>query len=327
MTTRSRLRHDVTVNDGIDARLLSIDGGGVRGIIAATVLERLEAITEAPARDSFRFVAGTSTGAIIAAGVATGVPARQIVARYEGDAPRVFDGAWWRVVKRLLNGAPYDVALLHRLIGEGLPEWARQATLNELDTDVLLTAKQLDDGHPWYFVRDRPGENSGRTGRLRLVDCVTASAAAPTYLAPWRMEGIGELVDGGIGVAGNPVYQAAVEAFEYTRAYEPETTRNVSLGTGRFTGRKRPGWLGDWLGWVLSELLRSPEEQQTEIAARHYPARLYRIDVELPRDIPLDDARAIPELRRIGEQLADEVNWENILAGGDSAFLVQRPGD
>jgi predicted acylesterase/phospholipase RssA len=287
----------------------------------------LEAITARPTRDSFRFLAGTSTGAIIAAGLATGVPARQIAVRYEADAPRIFDGAWWRVFARLLNWAPYDVALLHRLIAEGLPEWARETTLNELDGDILLTAKQLDDGHPWYFVRDRPGENSARTGSLRLVDCVTASCAAPTYLAPWRIEGIGELVDGGIGVAGNPVYQAAVEAFEYTRAYEPETTIIVSLGTGRFTRRTRPGWLGEWLGWVLGELLRSPEEQQTEIAARHYPARLYRIDVDLPRDIAFDEVRAIGELRRIGERLADEVDWEMILAGSDSAFLVQRPGD
>jgi patatin-like phospholipase/acyl hydrolase len=195
----------------IDARLLSVDGGGVRGIIAATVLERLEATTGRPVTDDFRFLAGTSTGAVIAAGLATSVPARKIVERYVRDAPRVFDGAWWRIVARLVNGAPYDVALLHRLIWEGLPEWTREATLNDLDGDILLTAKQLDDGHPWYFVRDRPGENSARTGSLRLVDCVTASCAAPTYLAPWRIEGI--------GVAGNPASQAAFEAYVYTRAY------------------------------------------------------------------------------------------------------------
>jgi patatin-like phospholipase/acyl hydrolase len=193
-----------TSDAAVDARLLSIDGGGVGGIIAATVRGRLAAASSGPARDSFRFLAGTSTGAAIAAGLATGVPARQIVGRYVRDAPRVFDGAWWRIIARLLNGAPYDVALLHRLIGEGMPDWARETTLNELDADILLTAKQLDDGHPWYFVRDRPGENSARTGSLRVVDCVTASCAAPTYLAPWRIEGIGELVDGRIGVAETP---------------------------------------------------------------------------------------------------------------------------
>ena len=115
----------------------------------------------------------------------------------------------------------------------------------------------------------------------------------PTYFAPWAIEGIGLLVDGGTGVAGNPVYQACVEAFEYTGEYQPEDTIIVSLGTGRFLDRRRPTWLWPWVQWVLSELFRSPGEQQTALVERHYAAaRFYRIDVRLPNDIPLDASRA-----------------------------------
>jgi hypothetical protein len=79
---------------------------------------------------------------------------------------------------------------------------------------------------------------------------------------------------------------------------------------------------------VLSELLRSPGEQQTELVRRHYPsARFYRIDVRLERDFPLDaTGGAIEELLAIGEALATTVDWPRILDGTDETFLV-RPGE
>ena len=144
-----------------------------------------------------------------------------------------------------------------------------------MPVDLLITAKGVPSGEPWYFVKDNPN-NSRCTGRLGLVDYATASAAAPTYFQPWMVDEwlvppgcgpVGELVDGGVGVAGNPVYQACVEAFFYTdgsNVYRPGETTMVLLGTGRsITPRRRPTWIGSWLGWVLSELLESPGEQQT----------------------------------------------------------------
>ena len=131
-------------------------------------------------------------------------------------------------------------------------------------------------------------------------------------------------MDGGTGVAGNPVYQACVEAFEYTHDYRPDDTIVVSLGTGRFLDRRRPTWLWPWVQWVLSELLRSPGEQQTELVERHYPAaRFYRIDVRLPEDIPLDATGSkLDELEAIARSLAELVDWEAILAGGASDWAV-----
>jgi hypothetical protein len=101
----------------------------------------------------------------------------------------------------------------------------------------------------------------------------------------------------------------------------------VSLGTGRTPRRRRPRWLGDWLGWILNEMFRSPGEQQTELTHRHYrAAAFYRIEVELPHDIGLDDTRQIPLLRRLGEGLADQVDWDAILAGEPGPFAVGRAG-
>jgi patatin-like phospholipase/acyl hydrolase len=303
-------------------RILSIDGGGVRGLIPATVLAELERQTGRLTREWFDFVAGTSSGAILTAGIAAGIPAARLVTLFEERAPRLL-----RTVpvvsqlRRVIGGSMFDTHALHRLIRDELGPEAGDWTLNDAPIDLLITAKRLSDGMPWYFVRDNPA-NSCRAGSYHLADAVTAAAAAPTYFPPWPIAGIGELIDGGMGVAGNPVYQACVEAFSYDD-YLPADTVVVSLGTGRVLQRPRPGWLGAWLGWLLSELLRSPGEQQTELVHRHYPeARFYRVDVALEREIRLEEVSRIPALRAIGERLAASVEWDAILAGAADRRLV-----
>jgi uncharacterized protein len=308
----------------VTRRILSIDGGGIRGLIPAVLLESLEAATGKPARDSFDFVAGTSTGAILAGGVGAGFSGEQLASLYRRRGPELFRQLpVLGLLRRIVTGQLYDVAQLRRMIAEELGDRAGWR-INDVPTDILVTAKALDDGQQWYFVKDRPVTNACRTGDYNLADCLTASAAAPTYFAPWPIEGIGLLVDGGTGVAGNPVYQACVEAFEYTGEYRPEDTIVVSLGTGRFLDRRRPTWLWPWVQWVLSELLRSPGEQQTELVERHYAAaRFYRIDVRLPSDIPLDaTGDRLDELEEIARNLAELVDWPRILAGDDSEWAI-----
>jgi uncharacterized protein len=304
-------------------RILSIDGGGIRGIIPAVLLAALERQTGRLTRETFDFVAGTSTGAVLAAGIAAGIPAAELARLYERRSAEVFRRVpLVSTLRRVLTGSVYDTATLHRVIREELGEAARDWRLNDAPIDLLITAKRLSDGMPWYFVRDNPA-NSCRAGDYKLADAATASAAAPTYLPPWPIRGIGELIDGGTGVAGNPVYQACVEAFEYTDSYAPAETLVVSLGTGRLLRRDRPTWIWSWLGWLLSELLRSPAEQQTELVHRHYrDAPFYRLDLELEREIGLDAVGRIGELRVLGERLAAEVDWPAILDGSDERFLV-----
>jgi hypothetical protein len=304
-------------------RILTIDGGGVRGIIPATVLAALEAATGRPTRDAFDFLAGTSTGAVLAAGLAAGIPAERLVTLYAERSGDVFRRIpLVTTLRRIVRGEAYDTARLNALIREELGAEARDWHLNDAPVDLLITAKRLHDGMPWYFVRDNPA-NSCRAGAVRLSDAVTASAAAPTYFRPWPIGGIGELIDGGIGVAGNPVYQACVEAFHYTDAYEASDALVVSLGTGTLLRWERPGWIWDWLGWLLSELLRSPAEQQTELVHRHWPeAAFYRLDLELPVNIGLDDVDRVDELRALGARLAAAVDWPAILAGRDERFRV-----
>lgn len=304
-------------------RILTIDGGGVRGIIPAVLLAELESRTGKLTRDVFDFVGGTSTGAVLAAGIAAGIPAQRLVSLYAERSPHVFRRVpLLGTLRRIVTGAMYDTKTLRALIREELGPEARDWSLNDAPIDLLITAKRLSDGMPWYFVRDNL-VNSCRAGEYAIADAATASAAAPTYFMPWTIGGIGELIDGGIGVAGNPVYQACVEAFEYTDAYRPAETVVVSLGTGKLLRRERPTWLWPWLGWLLSEMLRAPTEQQTELVHRHYPeARFYRLDVELETDIGLDAVDRLEELRVLGRRMAEVVDWHAILEGRDARFRV-----
>jgi len=304
-------------------RILTIDGGGVRGIVPATVLAALERQTGRATRESFDFVAGTSTGAVLAAGIAAGIPAATLADLYADRSPQVFRRLpLISTVRRVVTGTMYEIDTLRALIVEELGPEAGEWRVNDSPIDLLITAKRLSDGMPWYFVRDNPS-NSCRAGGFRLADVATASAAAPTYFRPWPVAPVGELIDGGIGVAGNPVYQACVEAFEYTDAYEPPSTMVVSLGTGTLLRRERPTWIWPWLGWLLSELLRSPAEQQTELVHRHYPASpFYRIDIALDREIGLDAVDRVGELRELGERLATAVDWPAVLAAREDRFRV-----
>lgn len=303
--------------------LLSIDGGGIRGILPATALVKLERVTGRPLRETFSFVAGTSTGALMTAAIAAGIPAPRILDIYLRRAREIFTPrAPWNTIKRLATGHMYGAQKLHGVISEELGQ-ARDWRLNDSPIDLLITAKGLD-GRPWYFVRDNPS-NSGFTGSFSLADCATASAAAPTYFGPWRVgtDQPGLLVDGGVGVTGNPVYQACVEAFTYTAGYSSAATTVISLGTGRFTEAKQPKGFAGWITWTLGELLRSPGEQQTQIVHRHFPeAALYRLDLELKKSIDMDDVESVDLLRQYGEEFAAQIDWEAILAGVDTKFRV-----
>jgi hypothetical protein len=303
------------MNAAAKKNLLSIDGGGIRGIIPASALVALEQQLGKPVRDCFDFVAGTSTGALIAAAVAAGVPATQILNIYKQRANEIFYPAKLIATpKRLLLGYMYDSANIQKVIASELGPAAKWV-LNDSPVRILLTAKGVDT-HPWYFVQDRP-KNIQTTGKLNLVDCAVASASAPTYFKPWTMQVAGQptiMVDGGVGVTGNPVYEACVEAF-YFDDFDPANTRVVSLGTGFYpTGSLVPSGLVGWLNWTVTTLLDAPEDQQTELVDRHWPGIMQRFDWQMPQAVDLADTGNIDFLVEFGSKVAAQMDWKKILS-------------
>jgi patatin-like phospholipase/acyl hydrolase len=292
--------------------LLSIDGGGIRGIIPLCALAEMERQLGKRSREVFSFIAGTSTGAIITGGLASGISAESMLTLYQQLGTQAFRFDLLGFISSL-GSFRYRSKPLAKL----MTTYFRDVTLNSLPVDVLISATRVADGKPWYFVRDNPC-NAGLTGKVRLVDCATASAAAPTFFEPYNVPDIGPCVDGGVGIAGNPVYQTCVEAFYYmpTGTYIPAETLVVSLGTGYTPTAAAPHNLVNWVEWVVGELLALPADQQTQLVLRHFQtAGTTRINPPLPRDIGMDDVNAVPDLLKIGRALAATLDWNDILSG------------
>jgi hypothetical protein len=312
-------------------KVLSVDGGGIRGIIPLACLVQLEAQQGKPCHEIFDMVAGTSTGSIIAAGIAIGISARGILSLYKNLAIKAFQRLpWWEIIRNLGN---------HRysaeFIAKTLDEIGANVPLNWLDIDVLITGKNTGSSRTDFFIRDKPS-NASRWGGLPLRDAVLASIAAPTYFPPHTAQLNDQVftwVDGGVGVAGNPCYHAAVEALHYSgEDYPPGDTQLYSFGTGRRPRRieaKTANAL-DWLDWSLHELLEDVGEWQTYITEREYglPGKIefrrYQLDlasdvlnsigIEPPEErildtLGMDATWAVDLLERIGKSFAHQIDF------------------
>jgi hypothetical protein len=313
--------------------ILSIDGGGIRGIIPLACLVQLEARKGKSSWQIFDMVAGTSTGSIIAAGIALGISARGLLALYRELSRRAFQRLpFWKLIANLGN---------HRysndFIAQTLDDLGADVEINKLLIDVLITAKNIQTSRTDFFVRDGPG-NASLWGTLKLRDAVLASIAAPTYFPAHSATVKGSehtWVDGGVGVAGNPSYHAAVEAIHFSAGkYPPGETRLLSFGTGRPPHRidaERANLL-QWGFWVLDELMEDSAEWQTYITQREYddtdrvdfrryqldlaPDVMERIGVQIPdgvdlSEIGLDATWAIDLLLEIGRAFAEMIDFED----------------
>ena len=296
--------------------ILSIRGGGIRGIIPCCCLMQLESQLGGLTRDHVDFCAGTSTGALLTAAVAAGVPAGDLLKVYTGRSHEIFTPAGPAAeAKRIAEGFMYDPRRLHDVLVSAFGP-AASWTINESPIPLMISATAMD-GHNWFFVKDN-AKNNQTTGAVKLIDAAVASACAPTYFGHWPIDGIlGQTVyffDGGVGGTANPVYQACVEAFEYD-AFQPAATRVVALGTGYFPASgDPPKGLLKTIGWVTSTLVDSSEDWAGNAVNRQWPGIMRDFNPILPSGIDEADLSAVPTLVEIGRKMAADLDWKTILA-------------
>jgi patatin-like phospholipase/acyl hydrolase len=293
---------------------LSINGGGIRGIIPCSVLAALEQQSGRLTRDLFSYVAGTSTGALLAAGVAAGVPASELLTVYTTRSKEVFTPTGLLAdAKRVTEGFMYDPKNLHKVL-TGVFGSAAAWSVNDCPIGICLPATAMN-GHDWYFVRDGP-RNAGTTGAVKLIDAAVASACAPTYFDHWPLTVDGQALaffDGGTGGLANPSYQACVEMFEYD-TFTPAQTRLVSLGTGYYPdSNAAPKGLIAVVSWATDTLVDTSEDWVDRAVDRQWPGVKQRFDWRLPSNIAMDDLSAIPALVAAGKTAAASIDWQQIL--------------
>jgi len=295
--------------------ILSIRGGGIRGIIPCCCLVKLESQLGGLTRDHIDYCAGTSTGALITAAVAAGVPASRILAVYTGQSSQIFTPTGLIAdAKRLAEGFMYNPKNLRDVLAAVFGP-AASWTINDSPIRIMISATAMN-AHNWFFVKDNP-KNRRTTGGVMLVDAAVASACAPTYFDHWRIDGImGQTIyffDGGAGGTANPAYQACVEAFEYDD-FTPADTRMVALGTGYFAASDDPPkGLLQTVAWTTSTLVDSSEDWVDQAVDRQWPNLMQSLNTPLPSDIDEADLSAIPTLLQVGGQMAAGLDWKQLL--------------
>lgn len=290
-------------------RVLSIDGGGIRGIVPAVVLADLERRAGRPVAELFDLVAGTSTGGILGCGLtvpgAGGRPrysAAELIELYERDGPRVFRRSPWRRIRTA--GGLLDERYPSDGLADALRDRFGDARLADALADTVVTAYELEQRRPYLFKSWRPGED------VLTRHAVHATSAAPTYFEPLLLEHGGRrrsLVDGGV-FAANPAMCAYAEV---ARRSPGRAVVLVSLGTGQLTRPIRHEEARDWgqLEWVrpLIDVIFDGASDAVDYQLRHVLGDGYhRLQTSL--DVASDDlddaSRAnMRALRAQGERL------------------------
>lgn len=298
-------------------RILTFDGGGIRGLVTLALLKKLEA--QVPALIARAdLLAGTSTGGIIALGLAAGLSVDDLISLYRDKGKEIFDDGWWDNIRDAggLAGADYDQKNLEKIMKGLFPS----TRLKDLGKRVLIPTFDLDNEAPsaakrtWHpkFFHNFPGNDSD--GRETVVEVALRTSAAPTYF-PSR-DGY---IDGGV-VANNPSMAALTQALD-TRGGEPPPELAdiclLSLGTGTnlsfIKGRTLDWGLGQWAKPLIT-LLMDASTGIADYQCRQILRGAYRrLAPVFPArtNIKLDDWKRAGELLAFGQATPLVDTWDD----------------
>lgn len=234
-------------------RILSLDGGGIRGIIAAVILSEVEKIINVPLNRYFDLIAGTSTGSILAAAIATGKSSQEIIQLYRKKGKSIFP------YTNILS--PQRLSLLAQY-GLSAPKYSDKGLIDALQTEfgntklgdinspkLLITAYDTIDRQFIVFKnwqKNKPWINSP------LWEVCVCSSSAPTFFPAHLLTTETKtysLVDGGIG-ANNPSACAVAEALRLEKPLRDIAV--ISIGTGNATQPIPYAKVRDWglVQWI-----------------------------------------------------------------------------
>jgi len=296
---------------------IAIDGGGIRGMIVTKALSILEETLGHSIYEDARLMAGTSTGSIIAAELAAGISAEKLNQLYLDHGEEIFKKSWrtifWPFTRYRYPREPLENALRMYLGERTMSDYWNA----DPPTDVIITTYDLLANRPRFIKSWKPEYTD-----WRAVKAVLASSSAPTYFPVVD----GQYVDGGLGAYANPCYLAAYEIL-FVLKWALEETTLISLGTGRDPQAIQPGeperfqtW--DWLEPAFDAFLASASDQQVHLVDTLFTGLDFRrFQVDLKESIEMDDASAITELLKYGEEMGEMILNDQY----DRAQLVNPP--
>lgn len=271
-------------------KILSLDGGGIRGALTLGYLKRLEAILREkfPDKPDFRLcdyfdlIGGTSTGAIIAASLAIGKTVDEITDLYMDLGGKIFGikRNWWNPLETMKwLKANYS----YQAMEEGLKFAFGDLTLGseEIKTGLCIVAKRADTNSIWPLINHPDGKffdsTYGKNKDIFLWQAVRASSAAPTYFAPQMIEVVtgqsAAFIDGGLSMANNPALTllmiATVKGFPFRWKMGEDNLLLVSIGTGSSVFKKQTREIDEatMLSWAsnIPEMLMQDASWQNRL--------------------------------------------------------------
>ncbi|WP_050419379.1 patatin-like phospholipase family protein [Bradyrhizobium tropiciagri] len=230
-------------------RILALDGGGIRGILTLEYVGAIEAMLRKRSGkddlllcDYFDLIGGTSTGSIIAAGLACGMTVDALKKLYRGIGTDIFQESFWR--RGLLAPKFNSDALQHALDAQLGADTALGG--DHVRTGLMIMTKRLDTGSPWPLHNHPDAPYARQDGALRLTQVVRASTAAPTYFKPEEIKisardghtVSGAFVDGGVSPFNDPALQLLMLASLHGHGFRWHSGKDklllISAGTGVF---------------------------------------------------------------------------------------------
>ena len=235
-------------------KILSLDGGGVRGYLSILILEKLEKALnrilneEKVIAERFDLIAGTSTGGIIATALAIHKSAKEIREIYEQMMKVVFVPT-----AKGLKKPKYNQKVLKKI----LKEIFDNKTLNDVKTHLCITSVDIATSKPKFF-KSPYLEIYHQRADEKLVDIALATSAAPIFFPLANTKHFHFLADGGL-IANNPSMIAVLEGYKITKNFDK--IKLLSIGTGEMSKMpydvKKIEEYGGVITWALN---KSPKE-------------------------------------------------------------------
>jgi len=280
-------------------KILTIDGGGIRGIFAAQILKRIQEELKVNFFEEFDIIAGTSTGSIIAAGLAIDYPINEIVTLYKDKGRNIFLKNYseflnWKNWKGLLKSKYNNYHLKKELLTV-----FGDKTLSNTKTRLIIPATDISNGNV-FVLKSNYDPNFVRDKDIKLTDAVLASCSAPTFFDPHNIKEY-LLADGGLW-ANNPALVALTEAMGRRFQIKRENIRILSIGTGE--GKKyydpkdaNKQWgFKQWGTGLISTIMNLQSINVENVVRFMLDEKFLRINFDASGNIALDDVNCIDRL-------------------------------
>jgi patatin-like phospholipase/acyl hydrolase len=236
--------------------ILSLDGGGIRGLILLKQLIKLEEELGKPLYTFFDLIAGTSTGAIIGVLLSLGFSAKELLDFYTIHGEKIFNKKWYRLgIFRPKYDDDYFNDVIKRYIGE--------RTLKDVYTDVLVVGYDITTKDKLIFKSKKAKVDDKYN--YSLFDVIRSTASAPTFFKPHQMNKSNNyIVDGGL-VINNPSMISWIEVVNYDIKYDKVNIISFSTGTKEKPVTKKV-IRGGQLFWASPtvDILLSEQSQMTD---------------------------------------------------------------